>query len=308
MKLSTLIHNPGAGAEKYSKEQLVSRIESLGFECRYSSTKKKGWKEVESDTDFVIIAGGDGTVRKVVKKLLDKKILKKRFPIALLPLGTANNISKTLGIAGEPEDLSSSWNKKHLRKFDVGFIDGLEDSNFFLEGVGYGIFPALMQKMRNKDEKLFLSLDTEINYSLQVLHDLILDYDAEYLQIQVDGEDKSGKYLLAEIMNIRSIGPNLMIAPGADPGDGELDVVLISESQREQLANYVLNKLKGVEDPFAFNSIKAKSISLQADNSHVHVDDELIWIDEPAKINIELFEGLLKLFMPNPLNIPHARH
>ena len=65
MKLSTLIHNPGAGAEKYSKEQLVSRIESLGFECRYSSTKKKGWKEVESDTDFVIIAGGDGTVRKV---------------------------------------------------------------------------------------------------------------------------------------------------------------------------------------------------------------------------------------------------
>src|SRR5688572_1996720 len=61
MKVSTLIHNPGAGAEKYTKEQLTSRIESLGYECRYSSTKNKGWKDIDPDTDFVIIAGGDGT-------------------------------------------------------------------------------------------------------------------------------------------------------------------------------------------------------------------------------------------------------
>ena len=300
MKVSTLIHNPGAGAETYSKDQLVARIESLGFECRYSSTKKKGWKEIEPDTDFIIIAGGDGTVRKVVKKLLDKKILKKRLPIALLPFGTANNISKTLGIEGEPEELFSSWNRKNLKKFDVGFIDGLSESCFFLEGFGYGIFPALMAKMRTKDEKLFLSLDTEINYSLQILHDIIISHEAEYFQIEIDGKDRSGKYLLAEVMNIRSIGPNLMIAPEADPGDGELEVVLIGEDHREELANYVLNKLKGIEDPLIFKSVKAKSIHVRADNAHVHIDDELIWIDDPAEIKIEVFEGLLKVFIPGP--------
>ena len=298
MKVSTLIHNPGAGAEKYTKEQLVSRIESLGYECRYSSTKKKGWKDIDSETDFVIIAGGDGTIRKVVKKLLDRKILRKRFPLALLPIGTANNISKSLGISGEPEDLATSWKKESIRKFDVGFVEGLNDLAFFIEGLGYGIFPLLMETMKQKDDKLFLSLDTEINYSLQILHDLILSYKSENLQLEIDGVDYSGKYLLAEIMNIRSVGPNLLIAPDADPSDGQLEVVLVKDDQREDLAKYVLNKLKGIEDPFVFSSIKATTIRLQADNTHIHIDDELVWIEDPAQIKIEVFEGLLNVFVP----------
>ena len=298
MKVSTLIHNPGAGDEKYTKAQLVSKIEALGFECRYSSTKNKDWKNIDPDTDFVIIAGGDGTIRKVVRKLLDKKILKKRFPLALLPLGTANNISKTLGITGEPEVLADSWNKKNLKGIDVGFILGLDKPNFFIEGLGYGIFPLLMETMREKDDKLFLSLDTEINYSLQILHDIILTYQLQDLQLEIDGVDHSGKYLLAEIMNIQSIGPNLVLAPDANPGDGELEVILVKENQRKDLANYVLNKLKGIDDSFVFNSIKARSIRLQANNTHIHIDDELIWIDEPAEIKIELLEGLLKVFVP----------
>lgn len=298
MKVCTLIHNPGAGDEKYTKDQLVTRIHALGYDCRYSSTNKKGWKDIDPDTDFVIIAGGDGTIRKVVKKLLDKKILKKRFPLALIPLGTANNISKTLGISGEPEGLANSWNKRNLKGIDVGLIIGLDKPNFFIEGLGFGIFPLLMETMKEKDDKLFLSLDTEINYSLQVLHDIILTYQLQDLQLEVDGVDHSGKYLLAEIMNTRSIGPNLVLAPDANPGDGELEVVLVKENQKEDLANYVLNKLKGIDDPFVFNSIKARSIRLQANNTHIHIDDELIWIDDPAEIKIEVLEGLLKVFVP----------
>lgn len=298
MKVSTLIHNPGAGAEKYTKEQLVSRIEGLGYECRYSSTKKKGWKDIDSETDFVIIAGGDGTIRKVVKKLLDRKILRKRFPLALLPIGTANNISKSLGISGEPEDLAHSWKKESIKKIDVGFVEGLSDPTFFIEGLGYGIFPMLMKTMKEKDEKLFLSLDTEINYSLQILHDLILSYKTETLQLEIDGVDHSGKYLMAEIMNIRSVGPNLLIAPDADPAYGQLEVVLVKEDQRKDLSNYVIDKLKGIEDPFVFNSIKATRIRLQAGNTHIHVDDELTWIEDPAKIKIEVIEGILNIFVP----------
>lgn len=299
MKVSTLLHNPGAGEEKYDREQLTAIIESLGFKCRYSSTKKKDWNEIEEDTDFVIIAGGDGTVRKVIKKLLNKKILRKRLPIALLPLGTANNISKTLGIAGEPQELGKTWKEKNIKKFDVGFIEGFPETNFFLEGLGYGIFPLLMKKMKEQDEQAFLSLDDEIKYSLQILHDSVLTYKAEHLQLEVDRIDYSGKYLMAEIMNIRSIGPNLQLAPQADPGDGELEVILVPESQREELATYIKNKLNGIEDPFAFKPIKAKTVRMHCNNSHVHIDDEMIWIDDPVEINIELFDGLLKFFVPD---------
>jgi len=298
MKVSTLIHNPGAGAEKYTKEQLVSKIETLGYECRYSSTKKKGWKDIDPETDFIIIAGGDGTIRKVIKKLLDRKILRKRFPLALLPLGTANNISKTFGISGEPEELAKSWKKERIKGIDVGFIDGLNEPNFFIEGLGYGIFPVLMETMRKKDDKLFLSLDTEINYSLQILHEMILSYEAQELQLEIDGNDYSGKYLLAEIMNIKSVGPNLLLAPDADPGDGKFEVILVTEKQKEEFANYVMNKLKGVEDPFVPDSIAGSSIRMQADNTHIHIDDELIWIDDPAVIKIDVYEGLLKVFVP----------
>ena len=202
-------------------------------------------------------------------------------------------------MSGEPEDLAQSWKKESIKKVDVGFVDGLSDPAFFIEGLGYGIFPLLMETMKQKDDKLFLSLDTEINYSLQILHDLICSYKKENLQLEIDGVDYSGKYLLAEIMNIRSVGPNLLVAPDADPADGELEVVLVKEDQRNDLANYVLNKLKGIEDPFVFNSIKAKTIRLQADNTHIHIDDELIWIEEPAQIKIEVFEGLLNVFVPS---------
>jgi diacylglycerol kinase (ATP) len=298
MKVATLIHNPGAGAEKYNKDQLVSIIERLGFECRYSSTKKKGWKVIQSDTDFVVIAGGDGTVRKVVKKLLNRKILYKRFPLALLPMGTANNISNTLGITGEPEELAKTWNDKNFKKFDVGFIEGLSEPDFFLEGFGYGIFPLLMGKMKEKENESFLSLEMEIKYSLQVLYDTIFSYEAQNLQLEVNGVDHSGKYLLAEIMNIRSVGPKLLLAPDADPGDGELEVVLVPESQKEEFANYVLNKLNGIENPFVFKTIKAKTVRMHCDGIHVHIDDQLIRIDDALEIKIHVFDGLLKFFVP----------
>ncbi len=102
MKVAKLLHNPGAGDEEHGKDELVEQIEAAGFECRYSSTKQWLPLRIEDDIDFVVVGGGDGTVRQITKMLLDRKVLEKSFPIALLPLGTANNISKTLHLQGEP--------------------------------------------------------------------------------------------------------------------------------------------------------------------------------------------------------------
>ncbi len=59
--------------------------------------------------DFIVAAGGDGTIRKITKELLDRKLSEKTWPIALLPLGTANNIAQTLEINGTSEDIIHSW-------------------------------------------------------------------------------------------------------------------------------------------------------------------------------------------------------
>src|SRR5687768_16389172 len=100
MKLVHLFHNPGAGNEEHSREELTSLLEANGYECNYISTKEKGWKRFNDKAGIVVIAGGDGTIRKVVKELLRIQPLPKPVFIGILPLGTANNIAKSLGISG----------------------------------------------------------------------------------------------------------------------------------------------------------------------------------------------------------------
>ena len=106
MKIAKVLHNPNAGDGENSDKDLITALEAEGYKCSYLSTKEKGWEKkdwdkIESeDIDFVIVAGGDGTVRKLAGELLDRKLIDKKLPIALLPFGTANNIARTLGIAG----------------------------------------------------------------------------------------------------------------------------------------------------------------------------------------------------------------
>src|SRR5687767_6504777 len=118
MKVAKLLHNPKAGEGEYTHKKLARLVNRAGYDCSYSSTKKEGWDKIKaSETDMIVIAGGDGTVRKVAKVVLDKKI-----PLALLPLGTANNIGKTLGITGKLEEVIQSWENAILKPFDVGRI------------------------------------------------------------------------------------------------------------------------------------------------------------------------------------------
>ena len=100
MKIINLLHNPTAGSEDHDREELISLMEKNGFECQYSSTKEN-WKDIDEKADFIVAAGGDGTIRKITKELLDRKLSEKTWPIALLPLGTANNIAQTLNIEGK---------------------------------------------------------------------------------------------------------------------------------------------------------------------------------------------------------------
>ena len=46
-------------------------------------------------------------------------------------------------------------------------------------------------------------------------------------------------------MNIREVGPELALAPSADPGDGLLDVVLIADEHRDALRAHVEARLGG---------------------------------------------------------------
>ena len=298
MKLAQLLHNPGAGDEEHGKDDLMAVIKANGFECRYSSTKKSILKNVDPEIDFLIVAGGDGTLRSVAKELVERKIIEKTWPIGLLPLGTANNIAKSLEIEGETEDLIRVWHREKFKNFDIGKIHDLDDAGFFLESFGFGVFPYLMMRMKKLGKEKIESPDEKIKAALQILHEIILSYDAKECQLEIDGRDHSGKYLLAEIMNTKSIGPNLFLAPQADPGDGLFNLIVIPETDREKFATYVSGKIDDKEIDYDFIELKGKKATICWDGTHVHVDDEVIKLKKKKEIKVELKENLFRFLVP----------
>lgn len=300
MKFAKLLHNPQAGEGELTKKELVSMIKTGGYQCRYSSTKGKWWENLESNKyDFLVVAGGDGTIRKVAARLLDRKLMDKKFPVGLLPLGTANNVAKTLGINREHKKTIKGWENAYQKKFDVGLIFDLKKYKFFLESFGLGLFPKLMKEMEEIDKKIGNDPEKRVKKALQLLYDITPDQSPCFCRITADGKEYSGHFLLVEVMNTRSIGPNLHLAPLADPGDGWLDIVLISETQREEFRAYVKEKLNGNDTPSLFNVLRAKNLQIYWEGTQAHVDDVMVTLKKPIDIKIELQEGVLHFLTPS---------
>ncbi|MET3887112.1 diacylglycerol kinase (ATP) [Chitinophagaceae bacterium OAS944] len=295
MKTIHLIHNPGAGDEAHSKSTLLRFIEAAGYECRYCSTDDGDqWKNIDPNTDFIVIAGGDGTVKETISELLKKESSNKRLPIAILPCGTANNIAGSLNIKGELIDIIRSWSNPETTAIDVGEIFDVEESpDFFIESFGYGLFPFLMQEMERTGKNKIEDKEEKIKAAQQLMHDISHSYKPHTCELIIDGEDHSGEYLMAEIMNTRFIGPNLFLSPHGHPGDGTFEVVLIPGEDQEKFAAYVDSKIKDSEVMYSFITIRAEDVKIKWKGTHAHVDDEKIKLKENAPVHIRVQKNAL---------------
>jgi diacylglycerol kinase (ATP) len=297
MKTAHLLHNPKAGDKDFTKSELMKLIKNEGFDCTYASLKKSNWDQFDDNIDFIVVAGGDGTVRSTAKALLNRTLLDKQFPIALLPHGTANNIAETLQVSGGVSKIIQSWKKSVLKKFDVGKVEGLSEAMFFLEAFGFGIFPKLMKVMEKMKDDPAEDRKDKIKIARALLYDVVLSYKAQKCKIIADGVDHTGKYIMVEVMNIRSIGPNLELSKDSDPGDGEFEIVLIPEDHQKKFEEFLLNRINGQEDSYSFTTLKAKEIQILWEGKDVHTDDETVRYTKPAEINITVQPGLMEFLV-----------
>lgn len=234
----TLIHNPGAGDGQDAKE-LVRLITEAGHEVQHRSVKND-WKSfLNKPTDLVVAAGGDGTVRPVALEAASRGL-----PFAALPFGTANNIAKTLGLLGDAGELIESWSASPSCRypFDIGEVVAPWGRERFIEGVGAGLVADLISREDEIAADATL-LGRATDRALHLLAELLRESRVRRWQVKADGHDLSGDYLALEVLNIRFVGPNLPLAPGAFPGDGLLDVVLIGKADREPLLAYLETRL-----------------------------------------------------------------
>ena len=231
----TLIHNPDAGSDDQNSEDPAELIRRAGHQLVYQSSTDSHWKStLERPADLIAVAGGDGIVGTVAKLMIGRGT-----PIAILPLGTANNIAKTLNLMDVSlTQLINAWGAAPRKKFDAGVANGPWGSARFVEGLGIGLFTDMMTRLDargNVDLAHLTEPEEKITSVLEMLQARLLTCPEIKLHVTVDGRDLSGEYILFEVMNIKSIGPNLFLAPDADPGDGLFDVVCLTRGAHDTL-------------------------------------------------------------------------
>jgi len=298
MKIIQIIHNPTAGDGQHSVESLINMVRLAGHEYNYASTDDSGWKDFhQNNRDAFLVAGGDGTVRKLAVELLENQLILRK-PIILLPLGTANNISETLEISTESVipnlELTGS-----VKKFDCGKISGLEKDTFFIEGLGFGVFPALIEEME-KVETGNLNPAEEMEKTLEVLMDIVKNFKAKKATIKADGIKIKGSFLLVELLNIQTIGPNLKLAPNADPGDAYFELVMIPERARDEFTNYLENMIAGKIDHVDLNksikTLRVNSVKMKWKGTELHVDDDIVKNYSGKSFSAEVIPSALEFY------------
>lgn len=181
---------------------------------------------------YILIAGGDGTVDSVVNAMAKSGI---SLPIGILPVGTANDFSKFLGMPSDVEEACKQILSSEVKSVDLGSIN----DKYFVNVASTGLFTDVSQKtdvnLKNTIGKLAYYLKgLEELPNFRKLHVNILSKEVEF-----DGE----MYLLL-VFNGATAG-NFNLATRADACDGLLDIIMFKAVQIYELLPLFIKVLKG---------------------------------------------------------------
>jgi diacylglycerol kinase (ATP) len=258
-------HTAGGGL---SLEDLTSVIERAGHSVVRAIDDESDLPSTLDGAECVVVAGGDGTVARAGRVLAGGPV-----PLAILPLGTANNIASGLEIRGDIERLAARWHDGRVVKIDVGVVEGGGSVQRFLESVGCGLVASCIA-----EGKATLAKDhpeTHLAEARELYLKSLRDLAPRHYDITLDGERLSREFLLVEILNTPSIGPKLELTTDVNAADGLLSVVLLGESDRDALVRYLTTLGADAPAPAGFRSWRVKTIEI-AGADRLHVDDRVM--------------------------------
>lgn len=263
-----LFHNASSGSEDHTDDELLKIIRRAGHDVGHVAGKVDALlEELQREPyELVVVAGGDGTVGRTACELAEWGV-----PIAILPLGTANNLALTLGMEKYSRKLAEAWQRAEAVPFDLATIDDGNLRTRFAEGVGWGVFARTIALAKSRPEKgrrrRRLERGREF-FGVQAASILPRVYE-----IEVDGKSYSGDYLMVEVLNIPYIGARLQVSPESNPSDGRLEVVLARPSDRDALAALATD---GVVSENSLLRVPAHEVRVHADEGIAHCDGHLI--------------------------------
>lgn len=102
-------------------------------------------REHRDKVDAVIIGGGDGTLSAAADGLVDAQL-----PLGIIPLGTANDLARTLGLPIDPAAAADVIGQGHQRRIDLGWVNGTHFFNVASVGVAAGVTRSLSTEAKSR--------------------------------------------------------------------------------------------------------------------------------------------------------------
>lgn len=239
MATGYVVYNPLAGNGK-SKEDIKLLEMLLPDEVEfYDMTRITNYSAFISGMgkdDYLIIAGGDGTLNRFVN---DTAGLQIRQEILYFPVGTGNDFAHDLGKAAPSEPFCIT---QYLRELPSVEVKGKRYR--FINGVGFGIDGYCCQV----GDELKKTPGKKVNYTTIAIKGLLFHFDARNAVVTVDGKEYTYKKVwIAPTMHGRFYGGGMMAAPEQNrlDKDGKLSLMVFHGAGRLRTLSIFPSIFKG---------------------------------------------------------------
>jgi diacylglycerol kinase family enzyme len=284
-----VFYNDDAGSQVAAKD-VRRAIERHGHELAGLVEKDAGVSALfELDAELIVAAGGDGTVAAVAREMPGREL-----PLAVLPLGTANNIALSLGCDGPLDALIEHWTEARVIHADLGVARGPWGERRFVEGVGGGLVARSIAAIDAQPLDLTHPPEERLELALGGYLNVVSRLTAAPWILHIDGERVEEECLLVEILNIKSIGPNFVVSTGADPFDGSLTVAIATEAHREDLVAYWQARMANEACSLGLLTRQATKVTITRGDD-LHVDDALFAWPQEGTVELHVEHGVLPL-------------
>ncbi|HEY9676158.1 MAG TPA: lipid kinase [Waterburya sp.] len=214
-KRALLLVNRHSRRGQQSLDQAVNQLQQLGLELIEESTPRPQQlpdliRRYKNQVDLVIIGGGDGTLNAAIPGLVDTQL-----PLGILPLGTANDLARTLSIPPSlPEacDIIATGKVHHI---DLGCVNG----KYFFNVASLGLSVQITEQLTKEAKRRWGVLA----YAVTALK-VIWQSRPFRAEIRLNGESIQVRTIQIAIGNGRYYGGGMTVVHDATIDDQRLDL------------------------------------------------------------------------------------
>ena len=231
------IINPVAGSGKASAIEDVIIKEMKDYKGTYSIILTQNPKEAtsiayESNIEKIIAVGGDGTITEVAKGIIRRGY----GTLGIIPAGTGNDFTKSLGIEKDPIRAIEIIKKGKTMDIDIGLANGYKFLN--IGSVG------LDAEVTLEAEKIKSYIRGRFAYIIAIFIALV-KFKQKHVSIEIDGKSEEKSLVLFAIGNGKYYGGGLQMIPGGQLSDGILHACIVKDVSKLRILTIFPEVFKG---------------------------------------------------------------